>query len=78
MRKKPETTDDLRPEYHLKSLLKRGVHGKYAARYREGTNLVLLEPEVAKAFPNGKAVNAALKLVIRLTRVQEEANQGTK
>lgn len=38
----PEIDDDLRPEYDLKTLLKGGVQGKYAARYREGTNLVLL------------------------------------
>ncbi len=59
----------------MKSLLKGGVRGKYAARYRAGTNLVLLEPEVAKAFPNEKAVNEALKLVMKLKQVQEEAGQ---
>ena len=59
----------------MKSLLKGGVRGKYATRYRTGTNLVLLEPEVAKAFPNEKAVNEALKLMMRLKKVQEEAGQ---
>ena len=66
--------DELRPEYDMKSLLKGGVRGKYAARYRAGTNLVLLEPEVAKAFPNEKAVNEALKLVSKLKQVQENAS----
>ena len=66
--------DELRPEYDL-SKLKGGVRGKYAARYRAGTNLVLLEPEVAKAFPNDKAVNDALKLVMKLKQVQENASQ---
>ena len=66
MKKKTELNDELRPEYDMKSLLKDGVPGKYAARYRAGTNLVLLEPEVAKAFPNEKAVNEALKLVMKL------------
>ena len=76
MKKKPdELNDDLRPEYDMKSLLKDGVRGKYAQQYREGTNLVLLEPEVAKAFPNEKAVNEALKLVMKLKKVQEEAGQ---
>ena len=65
--------DELRPEYDMKSLLKGGMRGKYAQRYREGTNLVLLEPEVAKAFPNERAVNEALKLVMKLKKVQEEA-----
>ena len=75
MKKKTKLNDELRPEYDMKSLLKGGVRGKYATRYRTGTNLVLLEPEVAKAFPNEKAVNEALKLVMRLNKVQEEAGQ---
>jgi hypothetical protein len=75
MKKKTEINDELRPEYDMKSLLKGGVRGKYAARYRAGTDLVLLEPEVAKAFPTEKAVNEALKLVMKLKQVQEEAGQ---
>ena len=75
MKKKTELNDDLRSEYNMKSMLKGGIRGKYAARYRAGTNLVLLEPEVAKAFPNEKAVNDALKLVMKLKQVQEEAGQ---
>ena len=78
MKKKTEINDELRPEYDMKSLLKGGVRGKYAARYREGTNLVLLEPEVAKAFPNEKAVTEALRLVIKLKQVQENASQNAK
>ena len=78
MKKKTELNDELRPEYNMKSLLKGGVRGKYAARYRAGTNLVLLEPEAAKAFPNEKAVNEALKLVIKLKQVQENASQKAK
>lgn len=77
MKKQTELKDELRPEYNLKSMLKNGVCGKYAARYRAGTNLVLLEPEVAKAFSNEKAVNEALKLVMKLKQVQEEAGQYT-
>ncbi|MDO8755032.1 MAG: hypothetical protein Q7J80_14135 [Anaerolineales bacterium] len=78
MKKKTEINDELRPEYDMQSLLKGGMRGKYAARYRAGTNLVLLEPEVAKAFPNEKAVNEALKLVIKLKQVQENASQNAK
>jgi len=73
MKKKTETADDLLSEYDLKTLLKSGTRGKYAERYRAGTNLVLLEPDVAKAFPNEKAVNDALKLVMKLKQVQEQA-----
>lgn len=65
----PETEDDLRPEYDLKTLLKDGVRGKYADRYREGTNLVLLAPDVARAFPTEEAVNEALRMVIRIAHI---------
>jgi hypothetical protein len=75
MKKKTEDNDELRPEYDMKSLLKGGIRGKYAARYRAGTNLVLLEPEVAKVFPNDEAVNEALKLVIKLKQIQDNAGQ---
>jgi hypothetical protein len=74
MKKQTELNDELRPEYDLKTLLKDGVRGKYTARYQAGTNLVLLEPEVARAFPNEKAVNEALKLVIQLTKIQENTH----
>ena len=59
---------DMRPEYDFASM-KGGVRGKYVRRYRAGTNLVLLEPEVAQAFPNDAAVNEALRAVLRATRV---------
>ena len=41
-----------------------GVRCKYAKRFEKGTNLVLLEPEVAKYFPTAKSVNRALKRLI--------------
>ncbi|RJQ59829.1 MAG: hypothetical protein C4530_08700 [Desulfobacteraceae bacterium] len=66
---KDENLDELRPEYNLRELLKGGVQGKYADRYREGTNLVLLDHDVAEAFPTDKAVNEALRLVIQLTKL---------
>ncbi len=65
-----EPEDELRQEYDLADLLKGGVRGKYAERYREGTNLVLLAPDVARAFPDAAAVNEALRLVMRLTELQ--------
>ena len=61
--------DELRPEYDLTQLLEEGVKGKYAQRYEEGTNLVLLAPDVASAFPNEEAVNEALRTVIRLASI---------
>jgi hypothetical protein len=65
---KDEMTDELRSEYDLGRLLKDGVRGKYLDRYREGTNLVLLEPDVAEAFPTEAAVNGALRSLIEVAR----------
>jgi hypothetical protein len=70
--------DDLRPEYDLGQLLKRGVQGKYAARFREGTNLVLLEPDVANAFPSDSAVNEALRLVLELSRLSAKGKKSAE
>ena len=61
--------DELRPEYDLSELLEGGVRGKHADRYREGTNLVLLAPDVAAVFPDERAVNEALRLVMKLARI---------
>ena len=62
--------DDLRPEYDLRQLLKRGVRGKYLKSYRVGTNLVLLESDLARAFAGEQAVNETLRLVIALTKTR--------
>ena len=59
--------DDLPSEYDaamLKELLKDGVRGKYVERYRQGTNLVKLAPDVAAAFPTEQAVNEALRKLL--------------
>ncbi|MFZ1700587.1 MAG: hypothetical protein WBO10_10645 [Pyrinomonadaceae bacterium] len=61
--KKNEPEDELRPEYDL-SKLGDPVRGKYAERYREGSNIVLLDPEVSKVFPDSDSVNSALRLLI--------------
>ena len=52
--------DTLRDEYP-EDLIKSGVRGKYARRYREGTNIVLIEPDLHKLFPDSNAVNQALR-----------------
>jgi hypothetical protein len=59
-----EDEDDLQPEYDF-SQMQGGVRGKYVERYRQGTNLVLLDPDVAAAFPDAKAVNDALRLLLQ-------------
>ena len=63
--------DDLRPEYDLRELLKGGVRGKYAGRLDEGTTVVMLDPDVARAFPSSDAVNQALRLAIQLSRLAQ-------
>ena len=52
--------DTLRPEYSA-DLIKSGVRGKYAKSYREGTNIVLLEPDLHRIFPDSESVNRALR-----------------
>jgi hypothetical protein len=64
MKTETEDDDELRPEYDFSSM-EGGVRGKYVERYREGTNLVLLDPDIAAAFPDGKAVNDALRLLLQ-------------
>ena len=59
--------DDLRPEYTRETLGK-GVRGKYLTSYNKGTNLVLLNPEIAKVFSNSAAVNEALDSLLQLTK----------
>jgi hypothetical protein len=50
----------MRSEYDFRS----GVRGKYVTRYREGTNVVVLDPDIAEAFPNAGAVNRALRALL--------------
>ena len=66
--------DDLRAEYDFASL-SGGVRGKYAGRYRAGVNLVLLDPELAKAFPSDRAVNEALRTILRASKPHRRPQQ---
>ncbi len=52
--------DTLRDEYP-ENLIRSGVRGKYAKSYSEGTNVVLIDPDLQKLFPNSEAVNRALR-----------------
>jgi hypothetical protein len=76
-RSRDEQNDDLRPEYDFSQLLKTGVRGKYAERFREGTNLVLLAPDVAEAFPTAESVNEALRLVLQLTELRTKKRESS-
>jgi hypothetical protein len=63
---KRNSTEGLRKDYDLSKL--QGVRGKYLERYRRGTNLVLLSPDVAEYFPDEKSVNTALRSLIRVLK----------
>lgn len=56
--------DGMKPEYDFS----KGVRGVTAAKYREGTNLVLLDPDVAAVFPDANAVNDALRSLARIAK----------
>jgi hypothetical protein len=77
-RPRSRMTDELRPEYDLRQLLKGGVRGKYARRYQAGTNLVLLDPDVRRAFRNERAVNDALRLVIKLRKIESGQTRAAR
>lgn len=53
--------DDMRPEYDFRN----AVQGKYAKRFAEGSNVVVLSPDVAQEFPTSEAVNEALRNLLR-------------
>ena len=67
--------DDMHPEYDFGSM-KGGVRGKYVKKYRAGTNLVLLDSEVAEAFPTDAAVIQALRAVMNIGRAMRPAHKA--
>jgi hypothetical protein len=67
MKKTDPVKDDLRPEYRREDFGPM-VRGKYAARLKESSNIVVLDPEIAEAFPNTKAVNDALRGLLELAK----------
>ncbi|MCD6345101.1 MAG: hypothetical protein J7M17_05835 [Anaerolineae bacterium] len=63
---------ELREEYDL-SKLPIVPRGRYAPERRMGKNLVVLDPDVAQAFQNDEAVNAALRLILQITQIPQKA-----
>ena len=57
----------MQPEYDFA----KGVRGKFARRYAHGTNVVVLDPDVARAFPNAAAVNQSLRALRDLVKLQK-------
>ena len=70
MESNQELEDQLLPEYDF-SKMNSGVRGKYVERYRTETNIVLLDPDVAQAFPTSDAVNEALRLLMQIAQRQK-------
>ena len=66
-----ELDDDLRPEYDFANMTD-GVRGKYVDRYRSGTNVVLLEPDIAAAFPTAESVNEALRMLLNIAQRHQQ------
>ena len=61
-------SDEMRKEYDFSQ----GVRGKYVAKFRKGTNLVLLDPDLAKLFKDSESVNNALRLLAELAKKQSK------
>jgi uncharacterized protein (DUF1786 family) len=60
----PSASDDMRPEYDFSH----GVRGKHYQAYRAGTNVVLLDSDVAEVFTDSASVNQALRLLVKLAK----------
>jgi hypothetical protein len=70
--------DELRAEYKRSDFPEGLVRGKYAERLRKSSNVVVLDPEVAQAFPNQEAVNSALRSLVRIAeRTARPAGRST-
>ena len=67
MKKGNRRRDEMRDHYDFTG----GVRGKYARRYAEGSNVVVLDPDVARLFPNRAAVNETLRAVAQIVQIQE-------
>ena len=70
-------SDDLRREYDF-SALGRGVRGKYYRRATSGTNLVLIDPDLIRAFPTGKAVNDTLRMLVNVASATPAAKRRSR
>jgi hypothetical protein len=73
-KKSGRVADGMRAEYDLRG----GVRGKYAARFAEGTNVVLLDPDVAEAFPDSESVNEILRALLRILDRRKKASRRSR
>jgi hypothetical protein len=65
-RNKPESNEEIRAEYDFSG----GVRGKYYEQYKKGTNVVLLDPDIAEVFRDSESVNKALRVLIEIAKDQ--------
>ncbi len=77
MKKPIESDPDMLDEYDFSH----GVRGKYAQRFSEGTNVVVLSPEIAEIFPDSESVNQALRLLVEIagrsvSKLSDRPNKG--
>jgi len=70
--KKISKNDEMLPEYDFS----KGVRGKYAKRYEKGTNIVMIEPDVYKYFPDQKSVNDALRSLAEIIKRKKKVEQS--
>ena len=68
MKKESNPEDEMLEEYDFSS----GIRGKYAARYQQGSNVVVLDPDVAEVFHDAKSVNHALRALVEIIQHQSE------
>jgi hypothetical protein len=73
MKKANRKNKDMRDHYDFSN----GVRGKYARRYAEGTNVVLLDPDVARIFPNRESVNETLRAVAEIVQIQKRRRRSS-
>ncbi len=74
MKKANKSSDEMRSSYDFSG----GVRGKYAAAYAEGTNVVVIDPELLKIFPDSEAVNEALRTLVRASKAGARSRPKTK
>ena len=60
--------EEMRPEYDFS----KGVRGKYAKQYAQGSNIIVLDPELTELFPDSRSVNEALRVIARLAKRQSK------
>ena len=74
MKKEIRKSDEMRNHYDFSG----GVRGKYAQRYADGSNVVVLDPDVARLFPNGQTVNETLRSIAEIVNIKERRRHRAK